>query len=135
MALWALTAFCILVGYRPPKRHTRLDHLSFIQKLRHLDLPGFGLLTTGLTLFLTGLNLGGGLYAWKNARVLAMLISGLVVLVGFGLYEWKGTKTGILNHELFSGGKAAGRTFAICVSLIFIEGILLFSYIIFYPVM
>ena len=135
MALWALTALFIFVGYRPPKRHTRLDHMTFIQKLWHLDLPGFGLLTTGLTLFLTGLNLGGGLYAWKNARVLAMLISGLVILIGFGLYEWKGTKTGILNHELFRGGKAAGRTFAICVSLIFIEGIMLFSYIIFYPVM
>lgn len=106
-----------------------------MQKLRHLDLPGFSLLTTGLTLFLTGLNLGGGLYTWTNARVLATLISGLVVLVGFGLYEWKGTETGILNHELFRGGKAAGRTFAICVSLIFIEGTMLFSYIIFYPVM
>jgi len=135
MALWGLTALGIFFGYRPPKRHTRLDHLSFMQKLRHLDLPGFGLLTTGLTLFLTGLNLGGGLYAWTNVRVMTTLIVGLVILVGFGLYEWKGTKTGILHHELFRGGRAAGRTFAICVFLIFIEGILLFAYIIFYPVM
>ena len=135
MALWGLTALGILFGYRPPKRHTRLDHLSFMQKLRHLDLPGFGLLTTGLTLFLTGLNLGGGLYTWTNVRVLTTLIVGLVILLGFGLYEWKGTKTGILHHELFRGGKTAGRTFAICVFLIFIEGILLFAYIIFYPVM
>lgn len=135
MALWGLTAIGITVGYRPPKRHTRLDHLSFWQKLSHLDLPGFGLLTTGLTLFLTGLNLGGGLFPWTNSRVLALLIVGIVVLIGFGVYEWKGTKTGILHHELFQGGKARGRTFAICISLIFIEGILLFSYIIFYPVM
>ncbi len=135
MALWGLTALGILFGYRPPKRHTRLDHLSFVQKLRHLDLPGFGLLTTGLTLFLTGLNLGGGLYAWTNVRVLTALILGLVILLCFGLYEWKGTKTGILHHELFRGGKAAGRTFAICIFLIFIEGILLFAYVIFYPVM
>lgn len=135
MALWGLTAVGIFVGYRPPKRHTRLDHLSFVQKLSHLDLPGFGLLTTGLTLFLVGLNLGGGLYAWTNVRVLSTLIIGLVVLVSFGIYEWKGTKTGILNHELFRGGKSAGRTFAICISLMFVEGIMLFSYIIFYPVM
>ena len=135
MALWGLTAIGIFVGYRPPKRHTRLDHLSFFQKLRHLDLPGFGLLTTGLTLFLTGLNLGGGLYTWTNSRVLATLIVGLVLLAGFGVYEWKGTGNGILNHKLFRGGKSAGRTFAICVALIFIEGILLFSYVIFYPVM
>lgn len=135
MALWGLTAVGIFVGYRPPKRHTRLDHLSFVQKMSHLDLPGFGLLTTGLTLFLVGLNLGGGLYAWTNVRVLSTLIIGLVVLVSFGIYEWKGTKTGILNHELFRGGKSAGRTFAICISLMFVEGIMLFSYIIFYPVM
>lgn len=135
MALWGTTAAGIFIGYRPPKRHTRLDHLSFFQKLRHLDLPGFSLLTTGLTLFLVGLNLGGGLYTWKNARVLSTMVAGLVILVSFGLYEWKGTKTGILHHELFRGGKSAGRTFAICISLIFIEGILLFSYIIFYPVM
>lgn len=135
MALWGLTAIGIFVGYRPPKRHTQLDHLSFFQKLRHLDLPGFALLTIGLSLFLTGLNLGGGLFAWSNGRVLGTLISGLVILLGFGIYEWKGTTTGILNHELFRGGKAAGQTFGLCVALIFIEGILLFSYIIFYPVM
>ena len=123
MGLWALTALGIFFGYRPPKRHTRLDHLSFWEKLTHLDLIGFGLLTTGLTLFLTGLNLGGGLFSWTNARVLALLITGIVILVGFGVYEWKGTETGILHHELFRGGKTAGRTFAICISLIFIEGI------------
>lgn len=132
MALWGFTAIGIFIGYRPPTRHTRLDHLTFFQKLGHLDLPGFGLLTIGLTLFLTGLNLGGGLYDWLNVRVLSTLLIGLTVLIVFAIYEWKGTKNGILNHDLFHG--SYGRIFAICVGLIFIEGILLFSYVIFYPV-
>ena len=51
MALWGITALGIFVGYRPPKRHTLLDHLSFVQKIGRLDLPGFALLTAGLTLF------------------------------------------------------------------------------------
>jgi hypothetical protein len=135
MAFWGATAIGIFFGYRPPKRHTRLDHLSFWQKLGQLDLAECGLLTTGLTLFLTGLNLGGGMFSWTNARVLATLITGIIILLSFGVYEWKATKVGILNHDLFRGGKAAGRTFAICVCLIFIEGIMLFSYIIFYPVL
>ncbi|VUC36414.1 unnamed protein product [Clonostachys rosea] len=135
MALWGMTAIGIFFGYRPPKRHTLLDHLSFWQKLAHLDLPGFGLLTAGITLFLVALNLGGGLFSWTNARVLSLLVIGLVTLIGFGIYEWKGTKTGILHHELFRGGKAGGRTFAICIVLMMIEGIMLFSYVIFYPVM
>lgn len=135
MAFWGVSAIGLFMGYRPPKRHTRLDHLSLFQKLRRLDLPGTFLLTAGLTLFLVGLNLGGGVYTWTAAPVLATLIIGLVILIVFGLFEWKGNKTGILNHELFRGGKDRGRTFALCVLLIFIEGIMLFSYMIFYPVM
>ena len=135
MGLWGATALGILLGYRPPKRHTRLDHLSFWQKLAHLDLLGFVLLASGLTLLLTGLSLGGGLYAWTNARVLTTIILGGVILIFFGIFEWKGTKTGFLNHDLFRGGKDMGRTFAVCVGLIFVEGIMLFSCIIFYPVL
>ena len=95
MAIWGATAILIFVGYQPPKRHTLYDHLSWFQKLRALDLPGFFLLTAGLSLFLAGLNLGGGLYAWTNVRVLATIIVGLVVLIAFALYEWLGTKEGI----------------------------------------
>ena len=135
MGLWGASAVGILLGYRPPKRHTRLDHLSLWQKLGQLDLHGLGLLTTGLTLFLVGLNLGGTLYSWTNARTLATLIAGLVILICFCLYEWKGTTTGIVHHELFRGGKSRGRTFALCVALLSIEAAMLFTYIIFYPVL
>ena len=130
-----MAAIGLFIGYKPPKRHTRLDHLSTWQKLARLDLPGFFILTAGLTLFLTGLNLGGGLYEWATAPVLATLIVGILCLVAFGIYEWRYTKTGILHHDLFRGGKNGGRTFAICIGLIFIEGILLFGYTIFYPIL
>jgi hypothetical protein len=133
MALWGVTAVGLFIGYRPPKRHTHLDHLSFWQKIARLDLPGSGFLTAGLTLFLTGLNLGGGIFAWSATPVLATLITGIALLVSFGVYEWKFTSTGILHHDLFRGGKDRGRNFAICVRLIFIEGTLLFAYVIFYP--
>ncbi|KAJ5891557.1 uncharacterized protein N7473_007785 [Penicillium subrubescens] len=107
-------------------------------KLGRVDLPGFSLLTAGLAIFLTGLNLGGSLYTWSSAPVLATLIIGIITLFAFGIYEWKFTKTGILHHDLFHGGRngdSARHTFAICIGLIFIEGILLFAFIIFYPVL
>lgn len=135
MGLWGLTAIFLFIGYKPPKRHTDFDHLSMGQKLARLDLPGFFLLTAGITLLLTGLNLGGGLYKWASAPVLSTIVIGILSLISFGIYEWKATKAGILHHELFRGGKKGGRTFAICVGLIFIEGILLFSYTIFYPIL
>lgn len=135
MALWGTVCIGTLVGYQPPKKHTELDHLSFWQKIARLDLIGAGLLTVGLTLFLVGLNLGSGSQAWKSSRVLATVITGLVILIAFGIYEVLGTKTGILHHDLFRGGRDRGGTFSICVALIFIEGIMLFAYILFYPSM
>lgn len=126
----------VLFGYRPPKRHTRLDHLSFWQKLGRLDLPGSGLLIAGLVLLLVGLNLGGNLYAWTNAKVLVTLILGIVILGAFGAWEWKGTKSGIMSHELFiKGPNNRTRPFPIYIALMFIEGIVLFTIIIFYPIM
>ena len=134
-ALWATGAIGVMLGYRPPKRHTRLDHLSFWQKLSYLDLPGSGLLTAGLVLLLVGLNLGGNTYVWTNANVLVTMILGIAILGAFGLWEWKGTKFGIMSHELFIGENSRGRSFSVYVSLIFIEAILLFTFSIFYPVM
>lgn len=135
MALWGATAIGIFFGYRPPKRHTRYAHLSFFHKIKALDLIGFFLLTAGLTLFLVGMNLGGGLYAWSDVEVLATLVTGIVVLIGFGVYETKFISNGIMHHELFLGGKERGRTFALCTALIFVEGILLFANVIWYPVL
>ncbi|KAJ9633594.1 hypothetical protein H2204_006800 [Knufia peltigerae] len=133
MGLFGLGTIGVLVGYRPPKRHTRYDGLSLGQKIARLDILGSFLLTVGLTLLLTGLNLGGGLYKWTNARVLATLIIGIVGLIAFGVYEWKGTSTGILHHGLFKGERHAGRTFSILIGLIAVEGLLLFAFVIFYP--
>lgn len=134
-SLWGLAAVGLFFGYKPPKRHTRLDHLSFGQKLAHIDIAGFGLLSSGLTLFLVGANLGGGLYSWTAAAVLAPLIIGIIFLCVFALYEWKSTKTGILHHTLFRGGKNYGRTFAVCAALISLEGILLFGFLVYTPIL
>ncbi|KAB5576271.1 putative siderophore iron transporter [Coniochaeta sp. 2T2.1] len=135
MAFWGVAALGIFFGYRPPKRYTRYDHLSFWQKIKTLDLTGSALLTVGLSLMLTGLNLGGGLYTWTSARVLGTLIAGIVGFIAFALYQWKGTKSGLLHHDLFHYGRANSRTFAICCGLFALESIIMFAFTIFYPVL
>jgi hypothetical protein len=134
MGIWGITALGIFVGYRPPKRHTRLDHLSIWQKIKRIDLLGCGLLIVGLSVFLAGLNLGGGLYSWTDVRVLSTVIVGGVIFVFFFLYEWRGTKTGILHHEIFNGTDGTGRTAAVSMFLIAVEAIMASAYYLFYPV-
>jgi len=85
-------------------------------------------------LLLAGLNLGGAQFAWTAAPVLSTLLIGVVGLAVFGAYEWKGTKTGILHHDLFTQSYSL-RTFMICLALMFAEGVLVFSFIVFYPVL
>lgn len=46
-------------------------------------------LTAGLTLLLVGLSLGDNPWHWTNPRVLATLIAGIVILIAFGVYEWR----------------------------------------------
>jgi hypothetical protein len=61
-------------------------------------------------------------------------VIGLVLLVVFGLFEWKATESALLDHRLFEGGKNKGRTFALCMVLMCIEGIMLFAVAVFYNV-
>ena len=106
---------------------------QMVGKLRCLDLPGFGLLTSGLCMFLTWMNLGGGIYPWRSAHVIVVLVLGLMFLIAFGLWEWKGTKIGILHHDLFTSPQSS--VFVLCTLLILLEGAMLFSIVIFHPSM
>lgn len=135
LALWATSGMGIWFGYKPRKRQTAFDELSTWEKIRRLDLVGSLLLTIGLTFFLTGLTLGGNSYGWANVRPLVTLIIGVVGLLSFFIYEWKGTSTGILHHDMFRGGNSQGRLFAICIGLIFIEGMLVFAYAVYFPML
>ncbi|KIV91817.1 hypothetical protein PV10_06314 [Exophiala mesophila] len=135
MGLWGFAIIGIFLGYRPPKRHTRFDHLTFAQKLGRTDFIGSGFLASGLTLLITGLTIGGNQFPWANARVVVLLVLGAVLLVGFGLWEWKGTDSGIFHHDFFRGDRDMARSFALCLFLMFLEGVVFFAYLVFYPVL
>jgi len=71
---------------------------------------------------------GGNMYAWDSVHTLASLLIGVVILVIFGLYEWKGTNRGLLDHRLFEN-----RNFAILLAVAFVDGLLLFGILVFVP--
>lgn len=134
--LWGAAAVGLLLGYNPPKRHSRSERLSFWQKLGTLDVIGAMLLVSGTTLLIVGLNLGGGQFRWADGHVLGPLVSGLASLIAFSAYETWGTKVGILNHELFKGASRRQRAnFAIFCILFFFEGAIFFATAVWYPVM
>lgn len=68
-------------------------------------------------------------YPASSPTVIVPITIGCVSFVAFGLFEWKGRKDGLMHHELFS----LNRNFAICLVLIFVEGLIFFAFTIWWP--
>lgn len=74
--------------YWPPnfeRKHHNARKMDFI---KNFDYVGTILYTAGLTLFLMGLSLGGGVYPWNSAQTLTPLLIGVACLIGLGFWIW-----------------------------------------------
>jgi EmrB/QacA subfamily drug resistance transporter len=65
-----------------------------------VDLAGAGILAAGLTALLIGISRGGD-WGWDSAQTLGLIAAGLVVLVGFGLFERR-TPQPLVNMRTFA---------------------------------
>ncbi|KAL1617164.1 hypothetical protein SLS54_007941 [Diplodia seriata] len=81
---------CWYLWYHPPT-FVQLHGHNFkrTEALKHIDYLGVLLLTAGLTLFLLGVSWGGTTTAltWDSARILGLLISGIICCIAFVIYE------------------------------------------------
>lgn len=84
---WSAIAFVMTwFLYRPPPRPNSAG-LSRRQILRQIDWIGGLLSTSGVILFLAGVQWGGYQYHWGSAHVLVPMILGAVLLVAFVVWE------------------------------------------------
>ncbi|KAK4900712.1 hypothetical protein LTR49_027422 [Elasticomyces elasticus] len=108
--------------YQHPPRIAQVE-LSHRQRLAALDWYGYALFVPGLILFSYALTSSSGVYRSSSPNIIGPLVVGVILLMVFILYEWKVNATGILHHGLF----LRGRNFAICLALIFVEGLAFFA--------
>lgn len=122
--LYGCTAMFVLVGYRPLVRRPNVSAITKRTGVWVADLGGAALLTAASVCFYTGLVYAENPYPWSDAHVLGPLCTAIALFAAFGFYEWKFVKDGILHHGLFS----RSRNYAMCLVLVFIEGIMFFSF-------
>ncbi|KAF1923174.1 putative siderophore iron transporter [Didymella exigua CBS 183.55] len=120
-ALFAIGLVGIFFGYNPPKRELEVT-MGPREKLGHMDWIGSFLIAAGLVLLVIALQYSGNPYTWRDGHVLGPFISGVLCLAAFGAWEWKGTKSGILDHRLFFG-----RDFPLAIMAMFVEGLAFFA--------
>lgn len=99
--------------------------------LKEIDYIGGALSIIGLTLFLVALQSGGYTHPWASAYVLCTLIIGLLLIVAFVAWEWKGATKPIIPKEIFAGQRIVGLAFGIA----FISGMNFYSALNFFPIL
>ncbi|KAH6622003.1 fungal trichothecene efflux pump [Boeremia exigua] len=99
----AIAVLLFVVFYHPPTYPMlHVGGKSKMQQLRTLDWVGIVLFTSGMTVFLIGMNWGGGTYPWKSGHVLGALFAGFSTLVGFCFYEaYHGHQYPLIPMRLF----------------------------------
>ncbi|KAJ7684516.1 major facilitator superfamily domain-containing protein [Mycena polygramma] len=120
-AFHGTTSVGLLGFYWPPP--SNYPRLNLRQLVWACDPIGSLLMTAGTTLLLLGFNWAGGTFPWHDAHVFGPLICGAILLLLFGLYEWRGRTDGIIAHIFF----ARGPNFALSLSAFAVEGFIFYS--------
>ncbi|CCC08826.1 unnamed protein product [Sordaria macrospora k-hell] len=127
---WALVGLVMTaLFYHPPAPTEDLNWKQKLSLLKDMDVVGGFLSIAGLALLEVGLLGGGYQYPWTSARVLAPLILGFLVLIIFGLWEYKGAKAPMIPRDL----GPAPRTLIITMIITFISGANFFSVLMLWP--
>ncbi|KAG4441501.1 hypothetical protein IFR05_003028 [Cadophora sp. M221] len=127
--IYNFVAFVGMVFTYFPEKHIVIEKESKMQTLKKIDWLGAVLSITGIALFLVALQAGGYTHPWKSAYVLAQLIIGILLIITFIIWEWKGAKVPMVPRELFQGQQTIGVTFL----LLFVAGMNFYSLINFFP--
>ncbi|KAK3396052.1 fungal trichothecene efflux pump [Sordaria brevicollis] len=127
---WALVGLVMTaLFYHPPAPTEDLNFKQKLLLLKDMDLAGGFLSIAGLALLEVGLLGGEYQYPWTSARVLAPLILGFIVLIVFGLWEYKGSKNPMIPRDL----GPAPRTLIMTMIITFISGANFFSVLMLWP--
>ncbi|KAI1421579.1 major facilitator superfamily domain-containing protein [Xylaria sp. FL1777] len=122
-AFHGITSLGLLLFYFPPKQGAGKPKMSIRDCIWACDPVGSSLFISSATLLLLALDWAGGAYAWSNAHVAVPLSLGLVLLVGFAGYEWKGRSDGLVAHVFFR----RNANFAYSVFAFGVEGWIFYS--------
>ncbi|KAL5340856.1 major facilitator superfamily domain-containing protein [Aspergillus crustosus] len=96
LPLTALTTLSVLF-FMPLRKVTG----DWKVKLKAIDFVGATLALAGTAVLLLGLTWGGGEYPWDSAHVVATLVVGVFVCVGFVVWQWKGARYPLVPMHIF----------------------------------
>ncbi|KAH7046744.1 major facilitator superfamily domain-containing protein [Macrophomina phaseolina] len=116
------SAIGFLAFYWPP-RHSDFPRMKVKEYIWACDPIGSFLFIGSSALILLALDWAAGTYPWSDAHVIAPLVIGCVLLIVFGVYEWKARPDGLVAHVFFR----SGPNFPLSVFAFAVEGWIFYS--------
>ncbi|KAK3693103.1 putative MFS aflatoxin efflux pump [Podospora appendiculata] len=86
------------------------------QKLKQLDSPGLFTLLTGIICLLLALEWGGTEYSWQNARIIALLVIAILLIIAFVVIQIMWPKTATVPPRIFVQRSIMAAFFAMFTS-------------------
>ncbi|OQU96911.1 hypothetical protein CLAIMM_02926 [Cladophialophora immunda] len=128
--IWNAMATVGIAIFYFPQSQVRGQRKTVREILPKIDFVGALLSIGGLTLFLIGTTAGGYTAPWESAKVLCPLIIGIVMIIAFGAWEWKGSSFPMVPRELFAGHRIVTMSFLVS----FVAGMYFYGLLNFFPV-
>ncbi|OOF98130.1 hypothetical protein ASPCADRAFT_513709 [Aspergillus carbonarius ITEM 5010] len=100
---------------------------SFCTQLARLDWLGIVLFTIGCTVFTLPLSWAGNMYPWRSWQTIVPLVIGVLVLVGFAVYESR-PEAPVFPYRIFRS-----RTAQMSLIGSFIHGLVLYTLLMYLP--
>ncbi|KZZ97611.1 MFS general substrate transporter [Moelleriella libera RCEF 2490] len=85
-------------------------------KLKAVDFGGIFLAFAGMTIFIIGMTWGGREYPWNTPQVIATMVVGAVVSVGFVVWQWKGPKYPLVPLHIFKSKIVNGACLTMAIN-------------------
>ncbi|AAW45549.1 hypothetical protein CNBH1220 [Cryptococcus deneoformans B-3501A] len=112
---FAAAAVVFLLPARDPEHaDTAPPDRTVLGKLRRLDWIGTGLIFCAITCLLLALAWGGNQYAWNNWRIPFLFTLGGLLVIAFGVWQWRYDKYALIPLSLLKN-----RTVLACSGAIF----------------
>ncbi|KAJ5723176.1 hypothetical protein N7488_001211 [Penicillium malachiteum] len=119
LPLGAVTIITLIFFFKPPPQDSKSSEDSSIsEKLQSFDLLGLITFAPGIIMILLALQWGGTTFAWKSATIIGLLVTGVLLLVIFALWQIYKGDAGMISPRIITE-----RTmFFACVSEFFAMG-------------
>ncbi|KAF4126489.1 to MFS drug transporter [Geosmithia morbida] len=85
-------------------------------KLKAVDFFGIFLALGGTIVLILGLTWGGGQYSWDSAHVIASLVVGFALCVGFVFWQWKGPRYPLVPLHVFKSKIVNGACITMAIN-------------------